>query len=60
MADLIICPYKQFRDDGRVLKGLERGAFSFVKSITIEALHVGSGAFSTASKLLGTVTEHSP
>lgn len=55
MADLVIMPLRQFKEDGRLLKGLGKGAYSFVKSLTQETLHVGSTAFSTAAKILGTV-----
>eukprot|EP00494_Astrolonche_serrata_P028654 UN28921 len=55
VADLVILPYKQFKEDGNLWQGLGKGAFSFIRSVTLEALNVGGGVFSATSKLLNTV-----
>jgi len=40
--DLVFVPYKQYQRDGRIIRGVGRGAGSFVRKITTETLHVTS------------------
>nr|ODN96840.1 hypothetical protein L204_03549 [Cryptococcus depauperatus CBS 7855] len=42
VADLILLPIEQYRKDGRVSKGIQRGANSFVKSTALEMMKVGA------------------
>lgn len=42
MADLVLLPIDQYRKDGRVLRGLQKGATSFSKSSALEALRLGA------------------
>ncbi|KAL4267314.1 Autophagy-related protein 2 [Pleurotus pulmonarius] len=41
-ADLVLLPIAQFKKDGRVVRGLQRGANSFVKSTAMEAIRLGA------------------
>ncbi|KAJ3374657.1 autophagy- protein 2 [Allomyces arbusculus] len=42
VADLILLPVEQYRKDGRVIKGLQKGAHNFVKTAAVETLHLGT------------------
>lgn len=42
MADLILLPIEQYRKDGRVTRGLQRGSNSFVKSTAMEMMKLGA------------------
>ena len=59
VADLVLLPVEQYRRDGRLWRGLRRGATSFVQKLTMETLNLGTrlavGAgdmFATADRLL--------
>ncbi|CAN0273885.1 unnamed protein product [Discosporangium mesarthrocarpum] len=39
VADLVLLPMKQYRRDGRVLRGLRKGTQSFLRTVTVETLH---------------------
>ena len=41
-ADLILLPIEQYARDKRLLKGLQRGAHSFLRTATIETLNISS------------------
>lgn len=41
-ADLVLLPIAQFKKDGRVVRGLQKGANSFVKSTAMEAIRLGA------------------
>ncbi|KAK3276418.1 hypothetical protein CYMTET_15502 [Cymbomonas tetramitiformis] len=47
-AQLVLEPLKQYRREGRVLRGLQKGTAAFMRSVTLEALglgaHVAGGA----------------
>jgi len=42
VADLILLPIAQYKKDGRIVRGLQRGTTSFVKSTAIEAIKMGA------------------
>ena len=43
MADLVLVPLEQYRKDGRLLRGLRKGAIKCLRNITIEALNASVG-----------------
>lgn len=42
VANLVLLPIEQYRKDGRFARGLQRGATSFARTTTLEALNVGA------------------
>ncbi|PWN44136.1 hypothetical protein IE81DRAFT_365110 [Ceraceosorus guamensis] len=42
VADLILLPIEQYQRDGRLARGLQKGAASFAKTTALEALKLGS------------------
>ncbi|SGY39460.1 BQ5605_C003g02224 [Microbotryum silenes-dioicae] len=42
VANLVLLPIEQFRKDGRVVRGLQKGATAFALQTTMEALSVGA------------------
>ncbi|WWC85245.1 uncharacterized protein L201_000107 [Kwoniella dendrophila CBS 6074] len=42
VADLILLPIEQYRKDGRIAKGVQRGTNSFVKSTAMEMMKLGA------------------
>lgn len=42
VADLILLPIAQYRKDGRVVRGLQKGTTAFVKSTATEAVKLGA------------------
>ncbi|WRT66888.1 uncharacterized protein IL334_003851 [Kwoniella shivajii] len=42
VADLILLPIEQYRKDGRIAKGIQRGTNSFVKSTAMEMMKLGA------------------
>lgn len=42
VADLILLPIEQYRKDGRIAKGVQRGTNSFVKSTALEMMKLGA------------------
>ncbi|TPX34144.1 hypothetical protein SmJEL517_g03112 [Synchytrium microbalum] len=42
IADLVLLPIEQFRKDGRIIRGLQRGAKSFAKAATLESINLGA------------------
>ena len=38
-ADLVLLPIRQYKQDGRMLHGLRKGAVGFVKTVTLETVH---------------------
>jgi len=55
IADLVIIPLQQYQHDGRITKGLQRGAQSAVHKITLETLELGDGIFTTISEFLSSL-----
>lgn len=42
LADLVLIPIAQYRKDRRLIRGLQRGAKSFVKTTALEAVKLGA------------------
>lgn len=42
VADLVLLPIAQYKKDGRIMRGIQQGATSFVKSTAIEAITLGA------------------
>lgn len=42
VADLILLPIAQYKKDGRIVRGMQKGATAFVKSTAIEAIKMGA------------------
>ncbi|KAI8918892.1 ATG C terminal domain-containing protein, partial [Entophlyctis helioformis] len=42
LADLVLLPVEQFRKDGRIIKGLQKGTGAFLKAATMETIRLGS------------------
>ena len=42
VADLVLLPIAQYKKDGRVLRGVQKGATSFLKSTAMEALKLSA------------------
>ncbi|KAL7422146.1 autophagy-related protein 2 [Cryptotrichosporon argae] len=42
VADLILLPIEQYRKDGRLARGVQRGTSSFVKSTALEMMRLGA------------------
>lgn len=42
VADLVLLPYQQYRKDGRLIKGIQRGTSSFARATAIEAIKLSS------------------
>ena len=42
VADLLLLPLEQYNKDGRIFKGVQRGASSFAKATALEAIKIGA------------------
>ena len=42
VADLVLLPIQQYRKDGRIIKGIQRGTSSFARATAIEAIKLSS------------------
>ncbi|KAF9013883.1 hypothetical protein BDQ17DRAFT_1341670 [Cyathus striatus] len=42
VADLVLLPIAQYRKDGRIVRGIQKGATAFMKSTAIEAIKMGA------------------
>ncbi|TFK42519.1 hypothetical protein BDQ12DRAFT_703030 [Crucibulum laeve] len=42
VADLVLLPIAQYKKDGRIVRGIQKGATAFVKSTAMEAIKVGA------------------
>jgi len=42
VADLILLPIAQYKKDGRIVRGVQKGATAFMKSTAIEAIKMGA------------------
>lgn len=42
VANLVLLPIEQYRRDGRIVRGLQKGAQAFTKQTTLEAIHAGA------------------
>ncbi|TKY84955.1 hypothetical protein EX895_006035 [Sporisorium graminicola] len=57
LADLVLLPIEQYHRDGRVLKGVQRGATSFAKSTALEAVKLGA-RLATGTQVILEQAEH--
>ncbi|KAJ3116345.1 autophagy- protein 2, partial [Physocladia obscura] len=55
IADLILLPWQQYQQEGKVMRGLEKGVKSFTKSAAIETLALGTKIAITTQAILETV-----
>eukprot|EP01028_Stygiella_incarcerata_P004712 TRINITY_DN2052_c0_g1_i3.p1 TRINITY_DN2052_c0_g1~~TRINITY_DN2052_c0_g1_i3.p1 ORF type:complete len:1854 (+),score=515.98 TRINITY_DN2052_c0_g1_i3:362-5563(+) len=51
-ADLVVMPLKQYRKDRRLLWGMQKGASSFVKHMTVGTMNLAADVFSGTQILL--------
>ena len=42
VADLILLPIEQYKKDGRIIRGLQKGTESFARATTMEAIRFGT------------------
>ena len=42
VADLVLLPIAQYKKDGRIIRGLQKGTNAFIKSTAMEALQLGA------------------
>ena len=42
IADLVLLPIAQYKKDGRIIRGLQKGTTAFVKSTGVEAIKIGA------------------
>jgi autophagy-related protein 2 len=42
VADLVLLPIAQYKKDGRIVRGMQKGTTAFVKSTAMEALRLGA------------------
>jgi autophagy-related protein 2 len=42
LADLVLLPIAQYKKDGRIVRGVQKGATAFVKSTAMEAIKLGA------------------
>ncbi|BGP35945.1 autophagy-related protein 2 [Rhodotorula toruloides] len=57
MANLVLLPMEQYRKDGRVVRGLQKGAQAFAKQTTLEAINVGA-KLATGTQVILEQAEH--
>ena len=57
VASLLLLPIQQYREDGRLARGLSRGIAAFAQSAGVELTGFGSSAFSTTAELLARLTD---
>jgi hypothetical protein len=52
IADLVLLPIEQFQKDGRIFRGISRGATSFLRATTLESARLGTAIANGAQVLL--------
>lgn len=57
VADLVLLPISQYKKDGRVIRGLQKGTTSFVKSTATEMIKLGA-QLATGTQVILEQTEH--
>ncbi|SPO22516.1 related to APG2 - required for sporulation [Ustilago trichophora] len=57
LADLVLLPIEQYQKDGRVLRGMQKGAASFAKSTALEAVKLGA-RLATGTQVILEQAEH--
>ena len=54
ISDLILLPIEQYRKDGRILRGISRGANSFIRAASVESTRIVSRIATGAQTLIET------
>jgi autophagy-related protein 2 len=57
VADLVLLPISQYKKDGRVLRGLQKGSTAFVKTTATEAIKLGA-RLATGTQVILEQAEH--
>lgn len=57
VADLVLLPIAQYRKDGRIIRGLQKGTTSFVQSAAVEAIKLGA-RLATGTQVILEQAEH--
>ena len=57
VADLVLLPIAQYRKDGRIVRGVQKGTTSFVKSTAMEAIRLGA-RLATGTQIVLEHAEH--
>ena len=60
VADLVLIPLRQYRKDGRLLRGLRKGAIRCLRNITIEALNASVGLTRVVASTLNELVTDAP
>ena len=59
-ASLLLLPIQQYRQDGRLLRGLTDGVNAFTRSAGIELTQLGASMFTTTANAISTLTDIPP
>ncbi|KAI7862276.1 hypothetical protein BDF14DRAFT_1974660 [Spinellus fusiger] len=51
VADLVLLPIQQYRKDGRIIKGIQKGTQSFARATAIEAINI-SARFASGTQVI--------
>lgn len=57
VADLVLLPIAQYKKDGRVVRGLQKGTTAFMKSTAMEAIRLGA-RLATGTQVILEQAEH--
>ncbi|GAA5939457.1 hypothetical protein JCM1841_000108 [Sporobolomyces salmonicolor] len=57
VANLVLLPIEQYRKDGRIVRGLQKGAQAFARQTTLEAINVGA-KLATGTQVILEQAEH--
>ncbi|GAA5882896.1 hypothetical protein JCM1840_000742, partial [Sporobolomyces johnsonii] len=57
VANLVLLPIEQYRKDGRIVRGLHKGAQAFARQTTLEAINVGA-KLATGTQVILEQAEH--
>jgi autophagy-related protein 2 len=57
VADLVLLPIAQYKKDGRIVRGVQKGTTAFVKSTAMEAIKLGA-RLATGTQVILEQTEH--
>jgi autophagy-related protein 2 len=60
MADLVLIPLREYKKDGRLLRGLKKGAVRCLRNITIEALNASVGLTKVVATTLNDLVSDAP
>ncbi|TDL27313.1 hypothetical protein BD410DRAFT_762110 [Rickenella mellea] len=57
VADLVLLPIAQYKKDGRIIRGVQKGTTAFVKSTAVEAIKLGA-RLATGTQVILEKAEH--